>query len=330
MLNYSIDTPDILVELADTPEMRRLSDIGMHCGCEYTALPVYKQERIPYTRLKHSIGVARIVWHFTGDAAQAAAGLLHDIAAPVFAHTIDFMNNDHMTQESTEEKTLEFIENSAQITAILKKHRFNIDDVSDYHKYPIADNDTPMLSSDRLEYTLGNGYLVQKYELSEIMDMYNDLTVAANEHGVPELCFRSFSAANAFAQMVLKNSLQYVSDADRFAMQHLAYIIESAIKAGVLSKVDLHTTERDVIAKLQKDRSLRDAWNKHTNISSVSVSPGVLCDRYCVNVSAKKRYIDPLVLEGTIAKRISEIDISIKRDIESFLNLDFNYWLYSD
>ena len=30
------------------------------------------------------------------------------------------------------------------------------EDVADYHRYPIADNDSPRLAADRLEYTLGN------------------------------------------------------------------------------------------------------------------------------------------------------------------------------
>ena len=33
------------------------------------------------------------------------AALLHDIATPVFAHVIDFLNNDYEKQESTEAET---------------------------------------------------------------------------------------------------------------------------------------------------------------------------------------------------------------------------------
>ena len=40
---------------------------------------------------------------------------------------------------------------------LLKRDNIKIDEVADYHIYPIADNDTPMLSADRLEYTLSNG-----------------------------------------------------------------------------------------------------------------------------------------------------------------------------
>ena len=115
---YSGEIPDIIVKLIDTPEMQRLSGVGMHCGCEYTGIPIYEKERAPYSRLTHSISVSKIVWRFTEDITQAVAGLLHDIATPVFAHTIDFMNNDHLAQESTEETTLSFIENSETIMCL--------------------------------------------------------------------------------------------------------------------------------------------------------------------------------------------------------------------
>ena len=160
---YAARTPALLDRLADTPEMRRLADIGMHCGCEYSGIPFYSPSSIlPYSRLEHSVGVARIIWHFTKDIKQAVAGLLHDIATPVFAHTIDFMNGDHLTQESTEDRTASIIGGSEAIMALLEENGIQSADVSDYHRYPIADNDTPKLSADRLEYTIGNAYTVYR------------------------------------------------------------------------------------------------------------------------------------------------------------------------
>lgn len=85
--------------------MKRLKDIGMNCGLEYTRYPIYRHLTKPYFRYEHSVGTALIVWHFTQDRAQTIAALLHDISTPVFAHVIDFLNEDHLTQESTEGPT---------------------------------------------------------------------------------------------------------------------------------------------------------------------------------------------------------------------------------
>jgi len=327
---YSFDTPELIGQLASTPQMQRLDDIGMHCGCEYASAPLYRQAVSPYSRLIHSIGVARIVWKHTGDIKQAVAGLLHDIATPVFAHAIDFMNNDHMSQESTEAKTLQFIENSNPIIALLEKYGIKAQDVGDYHIYPIADNDTPMLSADRLEYTLGNAHSLYKTTPEQLEAVYSDLTVTDNERSMPELCFRSADTAKLFAQLALRNSYLYVSDKDRFLMQYLADIVRRAIEAEVLSTDDLYTTESNVISKMTQNREIMIEWKKYESISAVSVSRTKPQDRYCVNISAKKRYIDPLVMTDTAPVRISASDSVIGRNITAFLDKDFDYWIYSE
>lgn len=168
---YTASLPPELLAMAETPVMQRLLRVGMHCGCEYTAYPIYRDAVAPYSRYTHSLGTAAIVWHFTHDLKQSVAGLLHDIATPAFAHVVDFLNGDHMRQESTESRTRMMIASSPELMALLDKSGLTLDDVDDYHRYPIADNDSPRLSADRLEYTLGNAHLVfhcPKAELKRI------------------------------------------------------------------------------------------------------------------------------------------------------------------
>ena len=325
---YTRETPALLEQLANTPEMKRLSDVGMHCGCEYSGALLYRNAQYPYSRLMHSVGVAGIVWNFTNDVTQAVAGLLHDIATPVFSHTIDFMNNDHLTQESTEDKTLAFIESSKEITHLLKSYGICISDVCDYHRYPIADNDTPMLSADRLEYTLGNAHIIYNVPLCQIKEIYDDLSISINEHDAEELCFRSVKIAKAFTEIALRNSHFYVSDLDRFLMQYLAEIVRSALSAGVLTHEDLYTTESNVTGILNIHDDISILWYLYRQISSVASSNEELLDRYCLKVSGKKRYIDPLVITSDGARRISDIDVAAKTGIDDFLALDFDKWLY--
>ena len=321
--------PDLLSHLANVAEMQRLADVGMHCGCEYTALPIYQNAKSAYTRLTHSMGVASIVWRFTQDLKQTVAGLLHDIATPAFAHTIDFMNNDHLTQESTEGDTRRIIEGADAIMSRLQQHGITLDEVCDYHIYPIADNDSPMLSADRLEYTLGNGHLVNHVPLQHIQDIYGDLFVADNEAAVPELAFRTLPLAKLFVEIALKNARFYVSNADRFAMQYLADIIRQAIDTDVLRPDDLYSTESHVIERLKSHHGISAAWEAYTAISSVSASKEKPKDGYSVKVDAKKRYIDPLVLTGGTVKRVSAVDAETNEAITSFLALDFDEWLHT-
>ena len=73
-----------------------------------------------------------IIWHFTHDRKQAIADLLHDVASPVFAHVVDFMHGDYLTQESTEDGTEMLIANSTELQAVLKKYELSTGNVAQY------------------------------------------------------------------------------------------------------------------------------------------------------------------------------------------------------
>jgi hypothetical protein len=149
-----------------------------------------------------------------------------------------------------------------------------------------------------------------------------------NEHGTEELCFHSIDAAKKFTEISLRNSHFFVSDEDRFSMQYLADIIRFAIENGVLMPDDLYLTENEVIKKLNKDKKLSKMWKSYAEVSAVATSTQKPENQYCVNVSAKKRYIDPLVLVNNDAKRLTDIDIGIRDQIQTFLNIEFNKWIF--
>ena len=76
------------------------------------------------------------------------------------------MNGDSEHQESTEERTEQIIKNSKKIMDLLNRDGIKVEEISDYHIYPIADNDTPKLSADRFEYTFSNGiFLYDAWDL---------------------------------------------------------------------------------------------------------------------------------------------------------------------
>lgn len=268
---YNDNFPLFIDELIETPEFKRLSNVGMNCGCEYTSFPIFSKGK-DYTRYNHSIGVALIIWHFTKDIKQSIAGLLHDISSPVFAHVVDFLNGDHETQESTEEKTQEIIENSIEIQKILKKYNLTTQDVYDYHIYPIADNDSPLLSADRLEYTLGNAFYYGFKSLDEIKNIYDDLVVSKNEFGQDEISFKTLNKAIEFTSVSILNSKVYTADYDRFSMQYLADLLKLAVDKNVININDLYTTENEVIMRLEKDEDIKSMWDDFRSFSQVLTS----------------------------------------------------------
>lgn len=320
---YSDEMPDFLIRLAETPPMQRLKQVGMNCGCEYVALHGQDMCR-RYTRYEHSVGTALIVWHFTHDTKQAIAGLFHDISTPAFAHVVDFLNGDHLTQESTEAPTAGMIDDSPEIQAILAELGLATADVCDYHLYPIADNASPQLSADRLEYTLGNFIQYGVCGVNEIANYYGDLTEGVNEYGQPEIVFRDGAVAEAFALRSMKNSYVYISDSDRFTMQVLAELLKDAIRSGILTVDDLYTTEEQVIEKLKKSRITEHAWYTYTRIKGVRRTPECLPDTFCRKINAKRRYLDPYV-KGK--GRVTAYSETYRAEVARFLTVSFDDWL---
>lgn len=313
---YYQEMPNFIKELIQTPSLQRLKDIGMNCGVEYTNFAFF-QNIIPYSRYEHSIGVSLIVYYFTHDKKQTVAGLLHDIATPVFAHTIDFYHQDHLKQESTEFDTKKIIEQDQQLVSLLKEHDLTIEEVCNYHLYPLCDNDSPQLSADRLEYTLGNMYSYGFCDLNDIKDIYTHLKVNDLEN---ELIFKDEKTAEFFSRRMLQCSRIYIMDEDRYAMEYLSYLIKEAVDKGVIEEDDFYLKEQEFISLLKKDKEIKSLWDSYRKLNKVEREKNK--GYFCVKVSAKKRYIDAYVENKG---RISSIDSQINQEIQQFLQLNFNY-----
>lgn len=323
---YHPDIPDFLQKLSRTPAMARLRQVGMNCGCEYTSFPLFRDLR-PYSRFDHSMGVALIVWHFTGSKAQSIAGALHDIATPVFAHTVDFLLGDHVTQGATEHRTTELIETSPEICAILEDIGLTVEDVADYHRYPIADNNAPRLAADRLEYSLGNLFNYGFCSLEQVKTLYEDLAVDTNEDGIAELSFKNAEKAIRFTELALKASRVYVADEDRFSMEMLAALLRLGLERGALCLNHLHTTEPEVISRLLEDPVCREKWQQFCAFSAVRQEVERPDTGHWICVPAKLRYIDPLIQQKG---RVSQQSDYCRHLLEDFRKIRFDYWVGCD
>ena len=317
------ELPVFLQACMETPLMARLKQVGMNCGCEYTAFPRFRN-LAPYSRYTHSVGVALIVWHFTEDPVQAAAGLLHDAAAPAFSHTVDFLRGDALRQEATEAGTAEIIRGSRALMAVLRQYGIPVEGVCDAHRWPIADNDPPRLSADRLEYSMGNALRFGFRTRAELAEDYLDLTVVPNEEGAPELAFRHRERAEGFAEAALACSRVYVSDEDRYAMQRLAELLRDALAAGVISEEDLAGTEPGVIAALLRDPATAAAWQAFRRMECLIRAREPGAEGPWRRVAAKKRAIDPLVAgEG----RLRALSPAFASHLDDFLAQPQDDWL---
>lgn len=320
----SPDFPEWLLEYIYTPEMLRLDGIGMSCGTLYTK--VYNDKYF-YSSLTHSVAVALILWNFTHDKKQTISGLFHDIATPTFKHCIDFMNGDSEHQESTEERTEQIIKDSKEIMKLLERDSIKVEEVSDYHIYHIADNDTPRLSADRLEYTLSGGlYQVRIFELKNIENYYNNIVILKNEDGIDELAFQDIKLCENFIHDISKLWPRWVEDEDRLCMQFIADIVKSMNIKSYITVDDLYKfSEREVLQLIQncEDNYIRNAFKNFQNATRDSVykSDEPNNEIYCTSVKGKKRYINPLVNLDNKVSRIKDISMLANDDISNFLNM---------
>lgn len=329
----SPEFPEWLLEYINTPEILRLDGVGMSNGTLYTK--VYN-DKYYYSSLTHSIAVALILWHFTHDKKQTLSGLFHDIATPTFKHCIDFLNGDSEHQESTEERTEQILLNSKEIMYLLERDNIKIEEVSNYHIYPIADNDTPRLSADRFEYTLSGGlYQERIFEIEDIRKYYNNVTILKNEEGIDELGFKDKSICEKFINSVSKLWPHWVEDEDRLCMQFIADIVKSMNFKGYITIDDLYKYSDKKIIELIKnceDNYLKESFEKFQNATRNSVYKSDVANDeiYCTSVKGKKRYIIPLVNIDNKSYRINDISIQANNDINNFLNMKLHKYIGFD
>lgn len=319
--------PQWLHEYINTDKLLSQQYISVTCGTIYSNL---FESDFFFSSLDHSVAVALIIWHFTHDKKQTLSGLFHDIATPAFKHCIDFLNGDYMKQESTEDLTSSIIKNSKDIMSLLKRDNIDISEIDNYHLYPIADNDTPKLSADRLEYSLSNALFIHKLlSLENIKEFYDDIEIQKNEENEIELGFKTKKIARHFVKITSKLSVIYREDRTRYSMQFLADILQRLSNENKISKKDLYELKESDIISIIETSKYNNIFNIWKNAKKVKVSNEEPKDIYFVHHGAKVRYINPLFNGQRISKccKIAKkmIENNLSYNMDNFVYLDFNF-----
>ena len=130
-----------------------------------------------------------------------------------------------------------------------------------------------------------------------------------------------FVVCEEYIHTISKLWPEWISSKDRVLLQFLADLCKSLNKINELSIDDLYTlTEEEIINKFKnsKDLYIQKAWNNFINTDKVYTSNKLINDKYCVKVTSKPRYINPLVLKKG---RIYNISKEAKNYIDEYLNL---------
>jgi hypothetical protein len=239
--------PDFLIKYLECPSLLRLRKVGYFCGMDYASKDIYDFDEY-ISRYDHSINVALLTWTFTKDKKATLAGLFHDVATPCFAHVIDYMNNDYATQESTEEYTEEIIQNDQYLLKCLQTDGIKVEDIIDFKKYSIVDNNRPKLCADRLDGVILTGlFWTKNITKKDVVNILSHVITFRNEDGELELGFNDLDTAKKVTEVSDSIDVYCHSNEDNYMMQLLANMTKYLIDNNYIKYEDLYRLNEEDI-----------------------------------------------------------------------------------
>lgn len=313
--------PDFINKYLDTKTLNRIKYVSQFCGCDYTNL---YNTKFYYSRYDHSLVVAHMTWHFTHDKEATIAALLHDIGTPCFAHSIDYVFGDYINQETSEKDIIDIIKKDEELLKYLNEDNISLENLQNLTRYPILENKTPKLCTDRLDGVLGTCYIwLQTHTLEEIKEVYDNIIILKNEDNIEEIGFKNLESCEKFVDMVLTYAKELQGNTDKYTMKYISEIIKIAVERKLITMEDLYTKkENEIIAILASNFN---TWNEFTNASEL-IRTDDLPDNFYASFKTKKRNVIPLVLNNDIIDRIVNVSQEIRYLYEDFENYrDTNY-----
>ena len=272
-LGYS-NIPNFLIKYLKTPSLLRLKKVGYFCGMDYASKDIYNFSEY-ITRYDHSLTVSLIVYKLTKNKEATIAGLFHDISTPCFSHVIDYMNNDHIRQESTEGYTEKILRSDKYLQKCLDEDNIKIDDIINFKKHTIVDNDRPKLCADRIDGVILNGVGWTKNIYKEdIKNIVSDMKIYTNEYNEKEIGFKTLDIAKKVLEVSKTIDMYCHSKEDNYMMQLLAKITKYAINKKHIIYDELYDLNEeelfDILEKIEdEDFSLLFSKFKSIKVSDI-------------------------------------------------------------
>lgn len=255
LLDFS-ELPDFILKYLKVPSLLRLKNIDYFCGMKYASKDIYDFKEC-ISRYDHSLTVSLLIYKLTKNKEATLAGLFHDISTPCFSHVIDYMNNDYERQESTEEFTGEILKHDKYLMACLKEDKIDINNIINFKKYSVVDNDRPKVCADRLDGVILTGIAWTKnIEKEDILEIIKDIKIFKNEFGEYEIGFKTLKIAERVLQ--ISETIDYYchTKEDNYMMDLLAKITKLAINNNYITYENLYTYD---------EKKLWNIFKKQTN-----------------------------------------------------------------
>lgn len=272
---YLGELPEFMNKYLELAFMIRLKGIIMLCGMINASPRMYKFNLPKITRFDHSLNDAKITWMLTHSKEKTLASLFHDVASPTWCHVVDYLNNDFVLQESTEDKTAEILLSSNKLLEYLKSDGIRLDDVLDFKKYTVCDLPRPKLCADRLENTLSTAYAwMGSISLAETKQVIDALTLVINEDLEEEIGLKDEASAKILVRLNNEINTLTQAGADTYMMIVAAEVLKRCIETNVVKYDDLfRITEGELIriieASSKIDAKLAEYYYVYKNATVV-------------------------------------------------------------
>ena len=266
--------PDFLVKYLECPSIDRLKRIGYFCGMDYASREIYDfKEAI--SRFDHSLTTSLLVYKLTGDKKATIAALFHDVGTPCFSHVIDYMNKDYIRQESTEEFNETKMRSDSYLLKCLEADGIDIEDIINFKKYTIVDNERPKLCADRLDGIILTGIgWTDTISFKDIYDILENAIVIPNEDGELEIGFSDERVVKRVVETACLIDDYCHTKEDNYMMELLASITKKAIKCGCFEYKDLFSLDEVKILSIfndSKDPELQEMFKKFKTITKSDI-----------------------------------------------------------
>ena len=274
-----------------TPCLLRLKKVNYFCGMDNASKEIYPfKEKI--TRYDHSLSTALLTWKLTENVEATIAALFHDASTPCFSHVIDYMNKDYIVQESTEKFQEKILKKDLYLNNLLKKDKINIDNIINFKKHTIVDNNRPKLCADRLDGIILTGISwTQSIEKEDIDTIIDNIEIFTNEDNEQEIGFKDKDVAKKVYELSEEINDYTQSNVDTYMMELLANITRTAIEDKLITYEDIYDLNEDELFKIFKRSKNVEFQNninrfktmKKEEIKKIDLPP------------IKKRKLNPLV-----------------------------------
>ena len=232
--------PGFLLKYLETKSMSRLKNIGYFCGMDYASKDVYDFAE-DITRYDHSLTTSLMTWKLTKDKTMTLAALYHDVSTPCFSHVIDYMFKDYDKQETTEKYLSKIINSDSRLIDYLETDQISIDDIINFKKYTIVDNERPKACVDRIDGVILTGIgWTKNISKEDIGLIVSDLDIYTNEDNEQEIGFRSYDIAKKVVDISDSIDKACHSNEDKYMMELLACITKLAIKKKYIKYEELY------------------------------------------------------------------------------------------